>query len=331
MLVNKSENIFNLIPNIKILLLRQDRLGDLLISAPFIKELRKSIPNATIDILLSKKNIYAKQCIEDYVDNIYCYEKNLKAIGKLIINLRKENYDLIIDMLDNKSTTSTYLIKLITKRYSLGFDKENSKIYSHIVPIPDKSKIHIIERTCNLLLPFGIDANKLTLELEYKLKENNIQFANDNLGEKIKLRIGINLAGSSKSRYWGIENNINLINQIKTKYLNCEIILFATGEYIQITQEIIKASNFGILAPSTKDISDFAALLKSCDLIITPDTSVVHFASAFKIKCITLFNVMIGTPTPWIPYKTISSNLITEKEINTISPDLVFAEIQKLI
>ncbi|MCX6148068.1 MAG: hypothetical protein NTW25_12605 [Candidatus Kapabacteria bacterium] len=330
-LISNSENIFNQNPKIKILILRQDRLGDLIISVPYIKELRKVMPEATIDILLSDKNYGAKLCIEDYVNTCFCYSKNLLKITSLIYNLKKEKYDLIIDLLDNESKTSTYLIQILAKNYSLGFNKENSNIYSHIVPLPDKNIVHIVERNLNLLLPFGVDPSLLSPKLEYKLLKENVQFALENLGVKTKFRIGLNLSGSNKSKYWGKQNNIELINLIRDNYQECEIILFAFGEYVKIAKEIKTETKFGVLSPKTKNINNFAAMLLTCDIIITPDTSVIHFASAFDIKCIGIFSKEKDAPAPWTPYKTKSINLITEKEISSIKPDTVFKAFQKIL
>lgn len=64
------KNLFFLDDSAKILLLRQDRLGDLLVSTSFIRILRQHLPKAKIDILLSKSNIQAQKCVVKYVDNV---------------------------------------------------------------------------------------------------------------------------------------------------------------------------------------------------------------------------------------------------------------------
>lgn len=287
------------------------------------------MPEATIDILLSSKNIGASQCLEDYINTFYCYEKNIIKVAKLIYNLKKENYDLVIDLFDNTSTTSTYLIELLAKKFSLGFDKENAEIYTHIVPLPDKKRIHIVERNLNLLLPFGVNPNSINPKLEYKLIKSNIQFALEKLGVKINLRVGINLAGSSKNRFWGYNNILEFVNMLKMYYPDCEVILFGIGEYIPIAEDIIKETKFATLAPKTKDINDFAAMLMTCDIVITPDTSATHFTSAFDIKCIGLF--ITSNEMPWTSYKNSSINIICESELTTITAKSVFEAFQKLI
>ena len=68
----------------KILLLRQDRLGDLLISTGIIRNLRKIIPKAEIHLLLGTKNYFAKHIVSNYIDKFYLYDKKLFNSIKLI-------------------------------------------------------------------------------------------------------------------------------------------------------------------------------------------------------------------------------------------------------
>ena len=97
MLMNKSSK------EMKILVQRADKLGDVILSTPVIEALRTHYPHAKIDILTSKIG-------EDYCDGheqinkIYSIDlslsflKKMTYIIKLIQNIRKENYSLYISV-----------------------------------------------------------------------------------------------------------------------------------------------------------------------------------------------------------------------------------------
>lgn len=304
----------------KILLLRQDRIGDLLVTTSFLKILHNAFPETQISILLSKRNVVAQSCIKPYCSEIFVLNKSPLKFLKLINQLKKRQFELVIDLLDNPSVTSSILVRLLRTKFSLGFEKENKNIYTHIVTLPDKSKVHIVERIANFLIPFGLNPSNYDLSLEYPLKEIS------SLPPKSMLRLGINISGSSRQKFWGVQNFITLINKIKSCF-TFEILLFSTKDYLAEIRQIQSETNTSI-ANFTKDFDEFASLVASCDLLITPDTSVVHLASCFKIPVIVFFH-FIGEEfgMPWLPYKTNFSYLISSKDYySDIEPNKVFDE-----
>ncbi len=308
----------------KILLLRQDRIGDLLVTTPFLRNLHNAFPETQISILLSERNAVAKSCIKPYCSEIFVLNKSPLKFFKLIKQLRKENFELVIDLLDNSSVTSSILVRSLKTKFSLGFEKENKNIYTHIVTLPDKSKVHIVERIANLLIPFGLNPSNYDWSLEYPLKKIS------SLPPKSMVRLGINISGSSRQKFWGVQNFIALINKIKTNF-TLEILIFSTKDYLAEIRQIQSETNTSI-ANFTKDFDEFASLVASCDLLITPDTSVVHLASCFKIPVIVFFHFIDEKfGMPWLPYKTNFSYLISSKNYySDIEPNKVFDEFYNL-
>lgn len=323
--VDKPEEIFYFKEKMRILLLRHDRIGDVLVTTPFLHELRKILPGTQIDILLSSKNIGAKKAVEPYVNQIFNYTKGpLDTLG-LLSKLINNNYDLVIDLFDNPSTTSAYVIRLINPLYSLGFDKENRGIYTHLVPIPDKRKYHIARRIVNLIMPFGINPEKVDLSLFYPLSIEEKSSAKIKTGKAGVPMIGINLAGSSRAKYYGTENYIKLINKIESRY-KADIILFAKSDYSSELNEI-KSKTGCRVAPPAESLHGYAAMLSTCDMIITPDTAAVHFSSAFGIPCLALYIVSDNPNTgiPWYPLGISKRILQTKEELAKIKVQEVFS------
>ncbi|MDR0927701.1 MAG: hypothetical protein LBO69_08055 [Ignavibacteria bacterium] len=286
--LTRIENAFYFDTKPRILLLRQDRIGDLLISTSFVRILRKHLPDAEIDILLSSRNVTAKKCIERYVSNIYVLEK---SIGKYIALLRKLNrrkYDLIIDLFDATSTTSAIIIKYANPIFALGIDKKNSQIYDYTVPMLNRFNSNIVERLCNLLIAFGINPSEQNLELEYPVQTT-----------KRNQRIGINLSGVTKSRYW---NAFDAIEYLYKHYPNYEIRLFYTQQYMDVSENY--ANKFPkLITGLCKDFDTFANEVVTCSYIITPDTSIVHLCSAFKIPVVVMYLTSPNMQhSPWYPY-----------------------------
>lgn len=286
----------------RILLLRQDRIGDVLVSLPYIKKLREELNEAKIDIVLSHKNKGAMFALFGLVDNIIIMDKGIGGYKKIINEIKKSNYDVVVDLFDNTSTTSSILVGASSARLKLGFAKGNSEIYTHTVELPDKTKSNISDRLNSLLLPFlGSADNDESFEI--RMSETEIAAAEDAInwgGEK--LRIGINLSGSNESKNWGTGNYIAFLKSSITKYKNAEFRCFTTMNNKLQLSEIVTATG-GKAAPFVSSFREFTAMIATCDIVITPDTSVVHLCSAFDIPCVGLYlvsdNPNVGMP--WIP------------------------------
>ncbi len=300
----------------KILLLRQDRIGDVLVSIAFIKKLRAILPDTQIDIVLSHRNKSALFAIQDYVDNSYVLEKGVLTYFKLINNIRKTEYDVVIDLLDNASTTSSILTRFAKAKVKLGFDKNNRKVYSHIIELPNKIENHIIERLNSLLLPIvgsSINEESLSFELSHDIRAKAAELLGD---KKKNLRLGINLSGSDDSKNWGTGNYIGFLRSLDSLQDKLEVKVFTTKsneKQLNQIEEVIP----NVAAPFVSSFEQFTAMISTCDIVLTPDTSVVHLCSAFDIPCIALYtysnNPNVGMP--WEPRSKHSKVLkISDKE-----------------
>ena len=301
----------------KILILRQDRIGDLLVSTQFIDLLRKQLPKAKIDLLLSDKNAGLFELISDKIDNKYIYDKNVFSSSGLLIKLKRNNYDLIIDMFDNPSATSRMIIKLLNPKYSLGFFRKQENIYSHTVKLLDKDKNHIIKRINELLLSFNIENDH---DLKVLLPEKEEVSKED--------KIGLIIAGSGQSKFYGKDNFVELISLIKDN--NIELI--GAPGFEKESEEILKEVEIIYKEPS-QTLIDFAYSLRSYKLIITPDTSVVHFCSAFNIPCVVLYKLVdsVKYGMPWFPVNTRYEYLTHEISIRNIKPSSISQKINLLL
>ena len=94
----------------RILLLRQDRIGDVLVSVPVIRALRSHFPTSTIDMVLSMNNISVRQAVAPYINDVILYKKGLLGLLKTRSALRGVRYDVVVDLTDNASSTSAILI-----------------------------------------------------------------------------------------------------------------------------------------------------------------------------------------------------------------------------
>ena len=70
LLTNKQKNLFDIKKSKSVLILKYDRIGDMVVSTPIFRELKIAYPNISISVLASKAN---KDVIKNnpYIDKIY--------------------------------------------------------------------------------------------------------------------------------------------------------------------------------------------------------------------------------------------------------------------
>lgn len=280
---------------LKILLLRLDRIGDLLVSAPFIANLRKLHPKAEIDILLSEKNIFALHIIAKQVDNIFVYKKNLLAIVKLIATLRLKKYDYIIDLLYNYSRTSNQIIRLAKPKESIGLAHEQLPYGINITKHHhrDMTQVRIMNQ---LITAFdgGLELlDKVQLEIAIPTEvEEEIK----SLFPKDKKHIGINFSGSNEAKTLKPEKVQELIENLEEAQANLAIHLYTTKKTEAEARQFETKENV-TLHKEMPTIQHLAASINKLDLYITPDTATVQLAAIKEIPTIVLYAFEEKHPT----------------------------------
>ena len=299
--VTSPRDAFGLGDAPRILLLRQDRIGDVLVSVPMIRALRRRYPRAHIAMLLSRANYSVRHALAPYVDQTWRYDKTLGSAVGLIRALRAARYGIAVNLTDNPSVSSQLLMRWCGAPYRLGIRHARAGHYTHAVPLLDRGSVHIVERMAQLLLPFGIDPTQAPLELEYQLSDADRALARTRLGPTDRpLRLGVNISGSSRLRYWGGDNFIACIRWMREFDPRFAIWVGGAPAYRADVEAIAAATGAAPLPPMAS-FHEFAAVLREFDMLLTPDTSVVHLAAAWKTPMVGLFR-QSPEVMPWYPY-----------------------------
>ncbi|HUK20013.1 MAG TPA: glycosyltransferase family 9 protein [Gemmatimonadales bacterium] len=307
-LVNEPRDALALGPSPRMLLLRPDRIGDVLVSTPVIRTLRQQFPQAQIDILLSRTNYGVQPALARYIDHAWRYDKSFVGGLRLARSVRRQRYDVVIDLIDNPSTSAQLIAMLSRARFRVGIRHERSAHYTHAVPLLDRQTVHIVERIAQLLLPFGIDPRRIPLDLEYPLSDTDRSQARSRIGPgRGQPLLIVNISGGGKglspARYWGRDNFVEFLRWVRGREPRFEILIGGAPDDMAEVQSIANATEAGVI-PASPSFHEFAAMVHEADVLLTPDTSVLHLGAAWKIPTIALFHAPSGAPLPWYPYRS---------------------------
>ena len=301
-LIRQPEDAIRLPPNPAILLLRAERIGDVLVSVPIIRAIRRRYPSGTIDILLTDANAHARDAVSPWVDRVWVLHKRPIGVLALVRRIRAARYDLLVDFQSNPSAMSRLAASWAGAPNVLGFLHQQPAYLTHAAALPDSRRVHVVERLAKLLLAFGIDPAAEPLALEYRLSEADRSRASAQLGAaRGAHRLAVNVSGRGTHKYWGRDRFVAAIRFVRARYPELSIVVCgAPGDAAEV--EAI-ASMTGAQPVPPLPFHAFASVIHECDLLLTPDTSVAHLAAAWKIPAVVLFRED-PRALPWVPYRS---------------------------
>lgn len=317
----------------KILFIRQDRIGDVLISTPLFASLKKHFPHVVLDVLLSTNNHFVL-ANSRLVRKRWIYTKRPVSSWKTLMGIRKERYDFVVDLMDNPSATSTVIMLLSGGQQTVGLEKENSYACDIVVPLKSRKETHIVDRIAQLLTVFGIDPELEDLRITYDVAESSEKAVGAFLQDRglgSSPLIGLNVSAGSETRFWGIGNYRALLDRLRSEHPDASIVVLSKPSDSERAKEIANGKSGVIIAPETT-FDGFAAWIRHLSLLVTPDTSAVHLAAAFRIPSVVLYVQSNPELRIWEPYKTVSEPLISPvDDLTTITVDQVRLAVRRLV
>jgi ADP-heptose:LPS heptosyltransferase len=322
-----------------VLFMRYDRIGDMIISTPVFRELKLAYPKITISVLASKTNS-AVLINNPYVDNVIVNRKYFLANLKSLILLRKINFDVCIEFDHSVVPHAIIRLKIIKPKLVISVFKDGrygvtgSELKLYDIFTENKKNTHLCENWLATLQPFGIFAKSTIYDLPYSAAQDfrAIFFLNKYDG---KFLIGINLEGAVSGKKIEFNELEELCRRLYNFYSNIQIIVLAEPKkYLYIDNQIKKMNlNYACISYLTNSIMDVAALIDNLDLIITPDTSVVHIASAYNKPVVSIHESNRDSYEKFAPKskinRTVFSNSI--KSLEGFSLDLLISYSIELI
>ena len=325
-----------------VLFLRYDgKIGDMIVNSLMFREIKKVYPDIRIGVIARGAAI---DIIKDNpnVDKIYEYYKDRKKIKDLALKIKEEKYDLLIDFSEMLRVNQMMLINLCGTRINIGLDRKDWELFDLSIESGKDFKWteHITKRYLAYLIKLGLKKENIDISYDIYLEDEKKYEAFFNEIKESKKLI-LNPYGASKHKSFSIETLENIITYLKDK--DIAIILTYFGDKYKELEFLEKKYKYVYIPKKIESILDTAILIKKSDYVISPDTSIVHIASAFNKKMITVYPPKGGKygvdHLVWAPKSEYSRVIFCkdkvgtydEIDINTFNFDEIKEEILKLI
>ena len=268
-----------------ILFLRYDgKIGDMVVTTFMFREIKKKYPNVKIGVVSRGA---AMDIIKNnpYIDNIYEYTKGKESLlGKKISD---EKYDVLIDFSEVLRVKDMKLINLCNVKINIGLNKKKWKLFDISIE-PEKDfqwDDHITKRYECYLEKINVLESKKSYDL-YLRDKSEIE---RKIEKNDELIVVINPYGTNPHKHFNHTTLDKIIKYLLEK--KCKIIfIYYPEKYNELKLFLKKYDNKKLqLAENIKTILDSSAIIEKGDIIITPDTSIVHIATALNKKIISVY------------------------------------------
>ena len=262
----------------KILVIRFSSIGDIVLTTPVIRCLKQQLRDTEIHYVT--KEIFSPILNGNpYLDKLIAFKKDISEIYEV---LQSEKYDVVIDL--HKNLRSLRLKqKLSTKNYSfekLNVQKFLAVNFKMINALPAE---HIVERYLETIEPLGVKNDFMGLDYFLDKKER-VDVANLFFNGRETKYLALVVGGS----YYTKKIPLNKLREIcRTSTL--PVLLLGGKEDALLAEELQKDFPLLINTCGKFSINQSASLIEQAEWVITSDTGLMHIASAFNKKIISVW------------------------------------------
>lgn len=267
----------------KILLIQLRQLGDILLTTPCIREIRKKYPKAQISFLSHKMgNLILEK--NPYLDEILTYHERdtLKEKWALFKRLRSSGFDLVIDFMGNPRSAFYTLATGSSKR--IGFRSSRKFAYTDLQNRVDEG-MYIVREKFRLLNAGEIENSDISLSFPWFYPDLKPWLAFEKTlpsENKEKIRVILSPTHRREIRKWPIHCYALLADYL-TQYWNAQVCwIWGPGEQDEILQAMNLCQFKTWIAPATS-LSELAALCARQDLFVGNSNGPSHIAVSTNI------------------------------------------------
>ena len=288
---------------IKFLVVRFSSIGDIVLTTPVVRLLKKKFPQSEIHYLTKPQFSYLLENNPN-IDKVITLDKDLKTTINL---LKDESYDHLIDLHNNIRTRR---IKSALSIPDFTVDKLNLKKWLLVnLKIDKMPKTHIVDRYLDTLSVFDVENDMRGLDYFIPSKDN---FSIDTLGERYRNGFVAFVLGAT---YYTKQIPEDLAIQIMNES-SLPFVLLGGKDDLEKSLEIEKKLDNQVVNLCGKiNLNQSASVIKQSKVVISSDTGLMHIAVAFDKPIISIWGNTVPEfgMSPYLPHK--DSEIFEDKNL----------------
>lgn len=308
----------------RILVVRTDRLGDVILTLPMLPRLKKCIPDAHIAMLLSR---YTGEIVErnPYIDELLWYDDGRAEVpfDAILRTVRGGRFGTVIVVHPTLRLAWLMYRAGIPVRIGSGYRYYsflfNRKVYEH----RKNAQRHEVEYNLNLLSALDCQGQEKPGVVDFGIvvspgAEARVEHLLSSLGiDPSKRRLIVHPGSGGSAREWPMENLIRLASLLLEEKELCGLVTGNAGEFSLGDQFVRGTDGKTTNLAGRLTVTELAALIRTASLFVGHSTGPLHIAAAVGTPVLGFYPQLTPmSPRRWGPYAGRNIVLVPDKPVD---------------
>jgi ADP-heptose:LPS heptosyltransferase len=285
-----------------ILVIDFGQLGDVVMSLPALRAIRRRFPHAKITVAVGKpgKELlglsgYADEILE--VDRVALRDGptliSIGRIAKFVAQVRKQKFDFVIDLHSYYETNILGFLSGAPHRLYSRRENRSLDFLANFKPQParERTAAHLVDRYLDLLKPLGIQDAPRTPKL--RTRQNDDQAVEAMLKKEKahsrELLVGLFPGAGHAGRIWALQNFAEVADHL-IRNDRVRVIVFAGPEERELVPQMRSIFPPGTIFFDRLTIPQLVSAQARLTLFISNDTGPAHIAAAVGTPVIVIMD-----------------------------------------
>lgn len=336
----------------KILIIKRDKLGDLLLATPMLAHLRASLPQAEIHLLANDYNAWVVEGNPD-IDRRWVYRRvrngrsvSLSAAVKGLFQglaLRREKFDWVIVANGEDSPRATARGLSVGGRRTVAYCADRARYRGLTDPLEVQPRMHEMDRMLAMLAPLGIPLPSSTLYPAFVLPQGAAAFAQGWLaGRGLRSRgyVVLGLGARRPKKQPSTAQILRWSDHFRQVWGLDTVFMWTPGASDnplypgddEVAQPVLAAGRAHI-HPFRGPLREALGLVWGARTSIFPDSGLMHFAAASPGGVLGFFAETDVSPSPvhWAPRGPAAGYLEAARSVADLPDSLVLERIAERV
>ncbi|MBK8063571.1 MAG: glycosyltransferase family 9 protein [Betaproteobacteria bacterium] len=336
----------------KVLVVKRDKLGDLLLATPMLAHLRASRPQAQIHLLANDYNAWVVDGNAD-IDRRRVYRR-VRHAGRISLSaawdtlltnlaLRRERYDWVIVANGEESPRAIERGLAVRGARCVAYCDQPARYPRLSDPLPVQPQAHEMDRMLGMLRPLGIAPPQAPLHPKYVLPADAAAFATRWLAER-GLQAGryvvLGLGARRAKKQPSTQQILRWSAHFRAAWGLDTVFMWTPGKSDnplypgddEVAQPVLDAQS-PIIHPFRGPIREALGLIWSARVSLFPDSGLMHFAAASPGGVLGFFAETEVSPSPvhWAPRGVHADWLEAGKSVSELEDAQIYARLERLL
>ena len=283
----------------RILVVRTDRIGDMVLSLPVFTSLKAAFPRSTICALTRNQTAELLAGRPD-VDDVISFASDTSRIPwgefkRLVPEIIKRKFDVAVILFSNFSVTALTAVAGIPVRVGPATKIAQALLTHRVRQRRSKALRHETDHNLDLLNVLG--APHIRVAFITPPRPPVVRLARTD-GKPL---VGVHPGSGGSARNWPESRYVELVRELSAAA--CDVVVTGSSAERELVERVIRSSG-GLAAPQIggDKLMEFASVLSQLDVFVAGSTGPLHMASALGTPVVGIYcPIFVCSPQRWGP------------------------------